>query len=139
MFLVRHTHTYKCNVGGDGNFCLSSPFLKQIEACRRSSFFQASHRDKFLSFLSFRLGLPPFKPYFLGHCSCPLEKEKSLPLPLLWDVTCPFQGAEMEPVGTHWSFQVEISPKSNVEKSRVPAGVCKSTSASAWLFAFSLL
>lgn len=40
----------------------------------------------------------------------------------------------MDPVGTHSSFQVEmISPKCNVEKSRLPVGFCKSTSDCAWL------
>ncbi|KAJ6864681.1 hypothetical protein NC651_035296 [Populus alba x Populus x berolinensis] len=45
----------------------------------------------------------------------------------------------MDPVGTHSSFQVEmISPKCNVEKSRLPVGFCKSTSdcACAWLLLF---
>jgi len=49
-----------------------------------------------------------------------------------------FTGAEMEPVGTHRSFQVEICPKSNVEKSRVPVGVCKSTLAICIFFSLEL-
>ncbi|KAJ6864686.1 hypothetical protein NC651_035294 [Populus alba x Populus x berolinensis] len=52
----------------------------------------------------------------------------------------PFYKAEMDPVGTHSSFQVEmISPKCNVEKSRLPVGFCKSTSDCAWLSCFSFL